>query len=243
MEGLLVLNGGEEFQPGNEPQDELLVEAAGEGPAFVVPTAAARQHPEAAVANAIRWFAGLGLKVRELPVLKKRDAQSDKLAVEAGQGTFFYLVGGDPGLVAEVLRGSRVWEAMVRVWAAGQAALAGSSAGAMAMADYTLVMARWPHHDVRRARPALGLVPGVAVLPHYERFGKRWTDAEIVDAPSGLRVLGLDEKTAAAWDGLRWTALGAGAVTVAGRSFRGGAAVDGLPAPRTEEPGGQGAQA
>jgi cyanophycinase len=238
VEGLLVLNGGEEFQPGNEPQDEVLVEAAGEGPAFVVPTAAARQHPEAAVANAIRWFARLGLQVRELPVLKKRDAQSETLAVEAAQGTFFYLVGGDPGLVVEVLRGSLVWSAMVRGWAAGRAALAGSSAGAMAMADHTLVMARWPHHDVRRAKAALGLVPGVAVLPHYERFGKRWTDSEIVDAPSGLVLLGLDEKTAAAWDGTRWTALGAGAVTVAGRGFRGGAGVEGLPAPRAQEPGG-----
>jgi cyanophycinase len=238
VEGLLVLNGGEEFQPGNEPQDELLVEAAGEGPAFVVPTAAARQHPEAAVVNAIRWFARLGLQVRELPVLKKRDAQSEKLAVEAAQGTFFYLVGGDPGLVVEVLRGSLVWAAMVRGWAAGRAALAGSSAGAMAIADQTLVMARWPHHDVRRAKPALGLVPGVAVLPHYERFGRRWTDSEIVDAPSGLVLLGLDEKTAAVWDGTRWTALGAGAVTLAGRTFRGGAGVEGLPAPRAQEPGG-----
>ncbi len=237
MEGLLVLNGGEEFQPGNEPQDELLVEGAGEGPAFVVPTAAAHQHPEAAVANAIQWFARLGLNVRELPVLKKRDAQSDQLALEAAQGTFFYLVGGDPGLVVEVLRSTQVWETMVRVWAAGQAALAGSSAGAMALADHSLVMARWPHHDVRRAKPALGLVPGVGVLPHYERFGKRWTDSEIVNAPSDLLLLGLDEKTAAAWDGTRWTALGAGAVTVAGRAFRGGAVVEGLPAPRTQEPG------
>ena len=238
MEGLLVLNGGEEFQAGNEPQDELLVEAAGAGPAFVVPTAAARQHPEAAVANAIRWFARLGLPVHELPVLKRRDAQSAKLAAEAARGTFFYLVGGDPGLVVEVLQGTPVWAAMAGAWAAGGAALAGSSAGAMAMADYTLVMARWPHHDVRRAKPALGLVPDTAVLPHYERFGKRWTEAEIVDAPSGLGLLGLDEKTAAAWDGASWTALGAGAVTVAGRTFGGGARVEGLPAPRAQQPGG-----
>jgi len=238
MEGFLVLNGGEEFQPGNEPQDEILVEAAGEGPAFVVPTAAARQHPEAAVANAVGWFGRLGLRVRELPVLKRRDAQSERLAVEAEQGTFFYLVGGDPGLVVEVLSGSRVWEAMVRAWAEAGAALAGSSAGAMAMAGHTLVMARWPHHDVRRAKPALGLVPGVAVLPHYERFGRRWAESEIVDAPSGLVLLGLDEKTAAVWDGARWTAQGAGSVTLGGRSFGDGAAVAGLPQPRAQEPRG-----
>jgi len=231
MEGLLVLNGGEEFQPGNEPQDELLVEAAGTGPAFVVPTAAGRQHPEAAVANAVRWFARLGLQVHELPVLKRGDAQAEKLALEAAQGSFFYLVGGDPGLVVEVLRGSRVWAAMVSAWAERGAALAGSSAGAMAMAGYTLVMARWPHHDVRRAKPALGLLPGVAVLPHYERFGRRWADSEIVDRPAELFLLGLDEKTAAVWDGARWTAQGVGAVTAGGSAFRDGAEIAGLRPP------------
>ena len=235
MEGLLVLNGGEEFQPGNEPQDELLVEAAGSGPAFVVPTAAARQHPEMAVANAVGWFGRLGLQVRELPVLKRGDAQSERLALEAERGTFFYLVGGDPGLVVQVLKDSRVWAAMVRAWTESGAALAGSSAGAMAMAGYSLVMARWPHHDVRRAKPALGLVPDVAVLPHYERFGRRWADSEIEDRPSDLVLLGLDERTAAVWDGGSWTAHGAGSVTVGGAAFRSGAQVRGLPHPRPQQ--------
>ncbi len=97
MEGLLVLNGGEEFQPGNEPQDELLVEAAGGGPALILPTAAARQRPELAVASARRWFARLGLEVIELPVLRRTDANSERLALEAGQAPHFYLGGGDPG--------------------------------------------------------------------------------------------------------------------------------------------------
>jgi len=124
---------------------------------------------------------------------------------------------------------------MVRAWTESGAALAGSSAGAMAMAGYSLVMARWPHHDVRRAKPALGLVPDVAVLPHYERFGRRWADSEIEDRPSDLVLLGLDEKTAAVWDGGGWTAHGAGAVTVGGAAFRSGAQVRGLPHPRPQQ--------
>lgn len=230
MAGLLVLNGGEEFQTGNEPQDELLAEAAGAGPAFVVPTAAARQRPERAVENAQSWFGRLGTHLRELPILKRSDAQDGKLAVEAEQATLFYLVGGDPGLIVKVLEGTPVWAAMLRAWRGG-AALAGSSAGAMALCQWTLVMARWPHHEVRRAAPALGVVPGTAVLPHFERFGERWTREEIVDRPPGLVLLGLDEKTAAVWDGSGWTAHGAGAVTVDGRRSRGGAAVAGIPEP------------
>src|SRR5260370_8533479 len=82
------------------------------GSAFVVPTAAARQGPEQAVEHATRWFGQLGLELRELPVLKRTDANSRELAEVARTGRFFYLVGGDPGLVAQVLRGSRVWAAI-----------------------------------------------------------------------------------------------------------------------------------
>ncbi len=230
MEGLLLLNGGEEFQPGNEQQDELLVEAAGDGPAFVLPTAAARQRPDLAAANAIRWFARLGLEVRDLPVLKRKDANDEKLALEAAQGSFFYLAGGDPGHVVKTLAGSRVWEAVTRAWRSG-AALGGSSAGAMALCEWTLVMARWPHHEARRAVRALGLVPRTAVVPHFERFGDRWQQTPIEDGPEGMVLLGLDEKTAAVWDGECWTAQGAGAVRIAGRAFTGGATVEGLPEP------------
>jgi len=37
--GPLALVGGDELNPGNEPQDEVLVRAAGDGPAFVLATA------------------------------------------------------------------------------------------------------------------------------------------------------------------------------------------------------------
>src|SRR5207237_8350387 len=100
--GLLVLNGGDEFHAGNEPQDlELVRAAAGLEPAYVLPTAAARQGPDLAVANATRWFGELGLELRELPVLRRRDAQSEELARQAREGGLFYMVGGDPGLVAK----------------------------------------------------------------------------------------------------------------------------------------------
>src|SRR5260370_2481143 len=100
MPGLFALVGGDEFKPGNEEQDRLMVAAAGAGPAYVVPTAAARQGPDRAVAHAIDWFAGLGLPLRELNVLKRSDAMKASLADEAALGGFFYLVGGHPGLVA-----------------------------------------------------------------------------------------------------------------------------------------------
>ena len=174
--GPLALVGGDELNPGNEPQDEVLVRAAGDGPAFVLATAAGRQHPEAAVANAVRWFAGLGLRVEELPATRRSDAKDAANVARAREGRFFYLVGGDPGLVPKVLAGTPLWDAIVEAWAGG-AALAGSSAGAMALGEWTLVRERMPGDDRRRYLPALGLVPRVAVLPHFETFGHRWVDS------------------------------------------------------------------
>jgi hypothetical protein len=58
--GPLALVGGDELNPGNEPQDEVLVAAANGGPAFVLATAAGRQRPDLAMRNARTWFRGSG---------------------------------------------------------------------------------------------------------------------------------------------------------------------------------------
>jgi cyanophycinase len=209
---MLALVGGDEFNPGNDEQDRMLAAAAGPGPAFVVPTAAARQKPEASVAHAKAWFRRFGVELEELPVLKRTDAKSSALAERARTGGLFYLVGGDPGWVAEVLRGSLVWAAMFEAWRTG-AALAGSSAGAMALASDTLVRAKWPDHVTRRPAPALGVVPKTAVLPHFDTFGHKWVESAQAAAPE-LCLLGVDERSGAVWDGSGWLAAGPGAVTV-----------------------------
>jgi len=237
MAGLLALVGGDEFHPGNEEQDRLLVAAAAAGPAFVLPTAGARSRPDLAVATAQQWFSGLGLKLEGLDVLNRTQANSKELEARAAGGGFFYLAGGDPGHLARTLIGTRVWSAIRKRWLEG-AALAGSSAGAMALCEWTLIRASWPHSSQRRDERALGVVPGTAVLPHYDTFGQRWVDSASQALPNAV-LLGLDERTAAVWDG-QWSAAGGGRVVI----WRGGEhrefvrqPIDGLPDPRLEEPG------
>lgn len=231
--GLLALVGGDEFKPGNEEQDRELARAAGRGPAYVVPTAAARQGPDEAVAHATHWFERFDLELRELPVLKRADANSKELAELARGGGFFYLVGGDPGLVAQVLLGSRVWAAIFAAWRDG-ASLAGSSAGAMALCSHTLIRASWPNRFNRRPSAALGVVPRTAVLPHYDTFGHRWIESAQRELP-GVTLLGIDERSAVVWEEGRWKAAGPGAITVIkGEStdrFEAGATVVGLANP------------
>jgi cyanophycinase len=235
MAGPLALVGGDELKPGNEPQDRLLVGATRRGPAYVLATAAARQRPELAVSHAREWFAGLGLDVEELPVRTRTQARSSEIAERAAAGRFFYLVGGDPGLVGDVLRDSPVWNAIVSAWRGG-AALAGSSAGAMAMAEWTLIRGRYPGDRERRYRDALTLVPSIAVVPHFGGFGRSWVSSALAGRPSdGVVLLGLDERTAAVWTEGRWRAMGDGAVTLitpsGERRFDAGEDVEGLPPP------------
>ena len=217
----------------------MLAQAAGRGPAFVVPTAAARQGPQQAVAHAAAWFERFDLELRDLPVLKRTDANSKALADVARSGGFFYLVGGDPGLVVQVLQGTRVWTAMFQAWRGG-AALAGSSAGAMALCSHTLIRAGWPDRTQRRPLAALGLVPGTAVLPHYDTFGHRWVDSARREL-NGKTLLGIDERTAAVWDGGEWLAAGPGALTVFQGAkverFTSGTKVAGLAEPARMLPG------
>jgi cyanophycinase len=233
--GPLALVGGDELKPGNEPQDRILVEAAGSGPAFVLATAAGRQHPEQAVANAIHWFGTLGLRVEELPATRRSDSKAAVNVERAREGRFFYLVGGDPGLVPKTLAGTPLWQAIVEAWSDG-AALAGSSAGAMSLGEWTLVRERMPGDDRRRYLPALGLVPGTAVLPHFETFGHRWVGSAVDAAPrENVVLLGVDERTAAIHLGGCWRAKGDGGVTVIAdgrrRTFGPDDGIEGLPAP------------
>jgi cyanophycinase len=234
--GPLALVGGDELNPGNEPQDRVLLDAAGDGPAYVLATAAGRQRPELAVANAARWFGGLGLEVEELPATRRSSAKDPAVVERARAGRFFYLVGGDPGLVPKTLAGTPLWDAIVAAWSGG-AALGGSSAGAMAFGEWTLVRERMPGDDRRRYAPALGLVPNVAVLPHFETFGHRWVSSALDAAPMpDVVLLGPDERTAAVFRDGAWVALGAGGVTVISangtrRRFEAGSEVAGLPDP------------
>ena len=233
MHGPLALVGGDELRPGNEPIDRDLVAAARAhgGPAFVVATAAARHRPELAVRNAVRWFDRLGLAIEELPVYAAEDARSASLAERASSGSCFYVVGGDPDVVLDVLRGSAVWDAIVGAWRGG-AALAGSSAGAMAMASHVLL----PGDRGRAAVAGLGLVPGVAVIPHHDTFGAGWERNGIAGLPDDVALLGIGERTAVVLAEDRWVVRGAGAVTLRGgdgrtRRHEAGGSVE-LPSPR-----------
>jgi len=208
MTGVLALVGGGEWREGCSFDAELL-EASGGSEVVVLPTAAAYEGPDKAVAWASRWFEGLGATVTGLGVLERHDAMDEANADAVRRARFIYLSGGSPLHLRSVLKESPVWEALTAAWHDG-AVVAGSSAGAMVLCD--------PMVDPRGGAftVGLGMVENLAILPHapaasFEEDHRR--TLELVTG--GLVVAGIDEQTALvrAPDGT-WRASGAGTTTV-----------------------------
>ena len=215
--GVLGLLGGNEMRPGCEPFDTALLAAAGQPPEVaVVPAAVVRNGSvPAAMELARKYFGGLGLKVRHVELHRRGDASRPDVVAALRGARLTYLLGGDPGYLLDTLRDSPAWEAM-RAGLGDGAALAGSSAGAMVMAETLLLRSRNPRPEARHGREALSLLPDVVVIPHLNNFGEAWVEAARREA-NGRDILGLDEATGVLFAG-GWTAHGAGAV----RLWRGG---------------------
>jgi cyanophycinase len=186
--GLLALVGGDEWRPGCEFDAELLA-ASGGTDVLVLPTAAAYEHPEKAVDSARAWFEGLGGKVRGLMVLGRPDAEDEANAAVVRASPFTYLGGGSPMHLISVLKGSRLWEALLEAWRHG-AVVAGSSAGAMVLTD--------PMVDPRGGAltVGLGMVQQIAVIPHFGHENAEKVHRSIALAAPGLPVVGVPERTA-----------------------------------------------
>ena len=198
----------------------------GRPPRYVqLPTGAGQEGP----ASVARWVAlgaeqarRLGAEPVSVPAIDRPSADDEGLAALVRGAGLVYLSGGDPGYVARTLAGSRVWAAIHEEWRGG-AALAGCSAGAMALAEWLV--------EVRAAesppRTGLGVVPGLLVIPHFDRFrawAPRRMDAVVARLPEGAVLVGIDEETAIVSDGedlRRWTVHGRQAAwlfTPAGRT-------------------------
>lgn len=186
--GPLALVGGAEWQEGCEFDAELLA-ASGGNDVLVLPTAAAYEHPDKAVATATRWFAGLGGRARGLMVLGRSDAEDERNAAEVRASRFVYLGGGSPMHLRSVLKASAVWAALLDAWRHG-AVVAGSSAGAMVLTD--------PMVDPRGGAltVGLGMVEQLAVIPHFGQENAEKVHRSIALAAPGLPVVGIPERTA-----------------------------------------------
>jgi cyanophycinase len=206
--GTLALVGGAEWREGCAEFDAALLEASKGKEVVILPTAAAFEHPERAVENAAAHFEKLGAKVRGLMVLRRAEADGDEPEAVVDQARFVYLSGGSPLHLRSAIKGSRLWDALVRAYQRG-AVLAGSSAGAMVLGD-PMVDPRGGAYTV-----GLGLVAGLAVFPHQATAADHLRDRSIDLKPATAVLAAIDEQTALIRDpDGAWRVAGTGKVSI-----------------------------
>ena len=209
MPGDIGLVGGEEFRVGCEDMDREIMRASGQDPARVViiPTAAVTG-PEKAAIDGVRHFSSLGGDAERLMVLDRSHADDAGLAGSLVGTGVIYFTGGSPDHLLTTLRDSLLWRAILEAVDQG-AVLAGSSAGAMVLGEM-----------MRRPRlggwvDALGVTPGLAVLPHHEGSDPAQTSSQLQSQTTGgLTVLGIDARTGCLGRTGSWRVVGSGRVTV-----------------------------
>jgi cyanophycinase-like exopeptidase len=209
---------------------------SGRPPRYVqIPTAAAHE----GAASLDRWVAlgrdqaeRLGVEAVPLVVHNRAEADDPEIAAQVEGAGLIYLSGGSPTLLAKTLLDTALAGAIEAAWRGG-AALAGCSAGAMALTAWVPSIRR----PGLEPQEGLALVPALRVIPHFDRF-ERWmpdlVGRYLARAPAGTAVVGIDEETALVWapgdDGGRWVVQGQRQVWLLrpdGRSaYAGGATMD-----------------
>ena len=217
MNGPVALLGADEFLPAVAALDAELLAATGRARprVAILPTASAPDGDEVFrrwAAMGIEHFEALGAEVEAVLVRDRVDADDPASVQAVAEADLVYMSGGDPGHLYRSLAGSALWSAALDVHRRG-GVLAGCSAGAMVLCGRQALFRRPPHVPFRYG-PALGIVPGVAAFPHYDKMPEPVATLMILRAPRGMIVLGLDEGTAAVGRDGGWQVRGRGRVTV-----------------------------
>jgi cyanophycinase len=151
----------------------------------------------------------IGSECIYLPVHEREDAFNPEF-VDAVKGAgLIYFSGGNPHHIADVFKGSPLWDAVVAEWESGSS-LAGCSAGAMAFGGTIMGIRKSNHGE------GLNLLPDIEVIPHYDKMLGWLPDrvaSFIARAGADTTLIGIDENTALFHDGT-WKVTGAGRVHV-----------------------------
>lgn len=240
--GALALVGSGEYTRAMLETDRTLLDTVGgayNARVVVLPTAAGLEAP----ASPARWarmglehFTELGAPVQAAMILNRSDAEDPRWLPMLEDATFYYFSGGNPQHVVDAFEATPAWEVISRRYLEG-AVLAGCSAGAMAFGGWTPSLQGLRSGRIVTFSKALGIVPRLVVLPHFDRMG-RFVPAGafnlmLKSAPDGVIALGIDEDTAlvrlapgAGADGFTtWQVSGRQGVTVFDRAARGGKTV------------------
>lgn len=219
MSGPIVLVGSGEFTPAMADLDRDLLTATGRlRPRVAIVPTASWPDGEAVfqgwIEQGMAHFTALGAEVEPVEIRRRLDAFDAACAQAIGEADLVYLSGGKPDYLLDALGGTPAGDAVIAVHARS-GVVAGCSAGAMVLAAHVpRIRGRWRARIPLGWRPALGIVRGATVLPHYDAMPEPLSAIAVFLAPRGGIVLGIDEETAVVGRDGAWQVRGCGRATV-----------------------------
>jgi cyanophycinase-like exopeptidase len=211
VKGTVALVGSGEYLQGMLPVDKKLLERVSSSPRVIVlPTASAPDGEsviERWASMGVEHFAKLGVTAEPIMLLNREDAENAEIASKLADANFIYFSGGKPRYLLETLQGTRSWQAILDVFAAG-GIIAGCSAGAMVLGGEV-----FDFPQIWRTIPALGLVPGIAIIPHFDELPSLMLGT-VTRGKRKSTIVGIDGTTALVGSDHQWIVYGRGSVTV-----------------------------
>ncbi len=176
------------------------VRSAGGSDGHVAVISTASSLGDAAAAMYGEVFTGLGIgRVTGLRPEDREEANDLEIAAVLKEATGVYLTGGNQSRLASVVAGTRLGDALFLAHDRG-AVLAGTSAGASAMASHMVAFGRsgsTPKNRMAQLSAGLGILQGMVIDQHFEQRGRIGRLLAIVAGSPSLLGVGLDEDTCA----------------------------------------------
>ncbi|MEP6476093.1 MAG: cyanophycinase [Actinomycetota bacterium] len=216
--GEVMVIGGAEDKVRDKTILARFARLAGGVEAKVVVISTASSLGEAATDTYRDLFAGLGITHVEGVRPEEREEADDPAVVKLmAEATGVFLTGGNQSRLTQVVGGTRLGDALANAHDRG-AVLAGTSAGASAMASHMVAYGQpgmTPKNRMVQLSAGLGILPGVVIDQHFEQRGRHGRLLALVAQSPSLVGMGLDEDTCAIVHADQTLeVLGKGAVTI-----------------------------
>jgi cyanophycinase-like exopeptidase len=211
--------GSGEFEPWSDPVERWLLERSRNpgGVALVSPAAAAHEGEASFTTwgeKGLEHFRRLGVPAEIMPLRTREDAHRDEVVGRLADASLVYFSGGNPALLAAMIRETPFWSALCGALDDGLP-YAGCSAGVACLTELTYDS---DAAELERIwKPGLGFARDLLFGPHWDIVDS-WVpgaSAFIVGSVrEGQVFVGLDEETAMVGDGRAWSTRGRGGIHV-----------------------------
>jgi len=216
--GPVMVIGGAEDKVREKVLLSRFVRFAGGADGHIVVISTASSLGERATEVYRELFVGMGIgSVSGLRPEERGEADDPEAARLLGSATGVFLTGGNQSRLTQVVAGTRLGDALANAHDRG-AVLAGTSAGASAMASHMVAYGlpgATPKNRMVQLSAGLGILHGIVIDQHFEQRGRYGRLLALVAQSPSLLGVGVDEDTCAiVFADQTLQVIGKGAVTI-----------------------------